>query len=311
MAKTLNFPEYAPDITDLGTNVSALISGCTPRADGFGPFKSLVEFTQALPGNDRGYFFARRSDGSIAVFAGTSTRLYLLDNNSFAWTDVSKGGSAYSVLVASDNWRFAQFNDLVIAVQANTVPQKFILSSASAFVDLLGSPPQAAYIAIINRFVVLTGLVSASRRVQWSDLDAPEQWTAGVGLSDFQDLPDGGTVHQISGGDAFGVIFQDEPIRTLVYAPGSAYTFQINRISQNDPIYAQYSPINAGDKTFFLSAQGFKVIEPGSVPKPIGKERVDRFFFGDVDSGSLQLVIGAADPTCVQPQSSCQRETAR
>lgn len=298
---TLNFPEWAPDISSLGTNVSSVISGCVPRADGFGPFKSLQEFTQALPARCRGYFFARRSDGSIAVYAGTQVSLYLLDNNSFAWIDVSKGGVPYSPLVSTDNWRFAQFNDLVIAVQANTVPQKFILSSGTTFVDLGGSPPQAAHIAIINRFVVLTGLVSASRRVQWSDLDAPETWTAGVGLSDFQDLPDGGSVHQISGGDNYGLIYQDEPIRSLVYAPGSAYTFQITRISQNDPIYAQYSPINAGDRTFFITAQGFKMVQPGDLsPKAIGKERIDRTFFSDVDTGNLQLVIGAADPTATR-----------
>lgn len=300
MAKLVPFPQWAPDTIDLGTNVSALISGVVPRADGYGPFKSLVEFTQALPANCRGYFFARRSDGSIAVFAGTITRLYLLDNNSFAWTDVSKGAAAYSSLVATDNWAFRQFNDLVIAVQGNTVPQKFILSSAAAFVDLGGSPPQARYIAIINRFVVLTGLISASRRVHWSDLDGPETWTAGVGLSDFQDLPDGGQVHQISGGDNYGMIFQDEPIRTLTYAPGSAYTFQITKISQNDPIYAQNSPVTAGDRTCWISAQGFKMIQPSGAIKPIGKERVDRFFFADVDTGNLQLVIGAVDPTATR-----------
>src|SRR5207247_5968422 len=31
-------------------------------------------------------------------------------------------------------------------------------------------------------------------------------------------------------------------------------------------------------------------------PEPIGKERFDRTFFADYDSGNLQLVIGAADP---------------
>jgi hypothetical protein len=297
---TISFSEWAPDLSDLGTNVSNLISGCIPQADGFGPFKSLAEFTQALPDNARGYFFARKSDGSIAVFAGTSTRLYKLNNTTFAWDDTSKGGMAYSTLVASDNWRFEQFADFVIAVQSNTVPQKFVLSSATLFVDLAGSPPNASHIAIINRFVVLTGLLSEPRRVQWSDLDGPETWTAGVGLSDFQDLPDGGTVHGISGGDAYGVIFQDEPIRMLTYSPGSAVTFTINRISQNDPLFAQYSPVVNGDKTAFISAQGFKIIEPGSAPRPIGKERVDRFFFGDVDRGNLQLVIGAADPTATR-----------
>lgn len=298
--KTIVFPEWMPDLTSLGTGISTEISGVTPRADGYGPFKSLVEFTQALPANCRGYFFARKSDGSIAVFAGTDTQLLLLDNTTFAWVDVSKGGVAYSTLVPGTNWQFAQFNDFVLASQVNTVPQKFVLSSAVTFVDLGGSPPQASYVAIVNRFVMLSGLLSNPRRVQWSDLDAPEVWTAGVGLSDFQDLPDGGSVFGLSGGDAYGVVFQNDAIRSLIYAPGSAVTFQIVRISTQDPLFAPFSIINAGPRTFFLSAQGFKVIEAGGVPKPIGKERVDRFFFNNVDQSALGLVIGATDPTATR-----------
>lgn len=290
------FPAFRPDLTDLGTGISVLISGVLPRGDGYGPFKDFVAFTQALPANCRGFFFARRSDGSIAVFAGTSTRLYLLNNTTFVWDDVSKGGAAYGDLVASDNWRFAQFNELVIAVQINTVPQKYTLNVGVAFADLGGSPPQAGHIAIINRFVMLTGLLANPRRAHWSDLDAPETWTAGVGLSDFQDFPDGGIVHACSGGDAYGVVFQDEAIRSLTYAPGSPAVFQIVRISTQDTLDYQYSVINAGTRTFFHSAQGFKVILAGGEPQSIGKEYVDTFFAGDVDQSSPQLMQGAADP---------------
>lgn len=294
--KTFTFPEFAPDIAQPGMGKSGLISGVVPREDGYGPFGSFEEFSNALPAGCRGYTFARRGDGSIAVFAGTETRLYLLDNTTLQWGDVSKGGAAYPGLAPGSHWEFRQFNDFVLAVQVNTVPQKFVLSSAVAFVDLGGSPPQAAHIAIINRFVLLCGLASATRRVQWSDLDAPETWTAGVGLSDFQDLPDGGTLRAIAGGDMYGAIFQDESIRSLTYAPGSAATFQITRISTQDTLFATYSVAEVNGIIFFCSAQGFKKIPPGGVPVPIGKERVDRFFFGDVDTGNLYLMIAAPDP---------------
>lgn len=290
------FPPWRPDVTSLGTSSADIISGVVPKGDGYGPFKSFQDFSVALPANCRGFFFARNTDGSIAVFAGTSTDLYKLDNTTFLWVRVSKGGVSYGTLVASDCWRFAQFENLVIAVQINTVPQKFILGSSSAFVDLGGSPPQASHIAIVNGFILLTGLLSNPSRAQWSDLFGPETWTAGIGLSDFQDFPDGGICHQVSGGDAYGVVFQDEAIRTLTYAPGSAAVFQIARISTQDTLFAQYSVINAGTRTFFISAQGFKVIVQGGEPISIGKEQVDAFFFSDVDQNSLQLVIGAADP---------------
>ena len=38
------------------------------------------------------------------------------------------------------------------------------------------------------------------------------------------------------------------------------------------------------------------MLVPGGYPVPIGKEKFDRTFFADVDTGNLQLVIGAASP---------------
>jgi hypothetical protein len=295
--KTLDFGPWEPDLSSIANNDAAVILNVYPRKDGFGPFQSLQGFTQALPAGCRGFFFARRSDGSIAVFAGTITDLYLLDNTTFNWVRVSKGGVSYSPLVASSNWSFAQFNDLVIAVQVNTAPQKYTLASGGNFADLGGSPPSAGFVSIVGFFVVLSALLSNSRRVQWSDLGAPESWTAGVGLADFQDMSDGGNVINLSGGDAFGVIFQQESIRSITYAPGSAVVFQIARISTQETLFADNSIINVGNRTFYCGAAGFKMIVGSGDPVPIGKERVDRTFFTDVDRSNLQLIIGASDPT--------------
>src|SRR6185503_17063233 len=35
---------------------------------------------------------------------------------------------------------------------------------------------------------------------------------------------------------------------------------------------------------------------PGGYPQPIGKEKVDRTFFADLDQSNLQLFIGSSDP---------------
>src|SRR6185436_2412227 len=122
----LEFQEWAPDIEAIGVQTSSVALNVYPRKDGYGPFQSFEAFTGALPSASRGFFFARKSDGSIAVFAGTSTELYRLDNTTFEWENVSK--ASYSPLVSTDNWQFVQFNDLVIAVQVNTPPQKFTLA---------------------------------------------------------------------------------------------------------------------------------------------------------------------------------------
>ena len=292
----MEFPELRLDSNDLGDNAFPDVVNAVPRINGYGPFKDFTAFTQAALGPCRGYFFARQSDGSIAVFYATSTDLYLLDNTTFAWTRVSKGLASYAAVATDSNWQFVQFNSLVIAVQANTPPQKFTLGSSSQFADLGGSPPNAGGVAVVGFFLVLTQLLSNPRRVIWSDLAAPETWMAGVGLSDFEDLPDGGSAIGISGGDAYGMVFQEQSMRTLTYAPGSPTVFQINRISTQEVLFGKYSIVNIGERTFYVGGAGFKMVVNGGPPQPIGKEKVDRFFFGDVDRSNLQLIIGASDP---------------
>jgi hypothetical protein len=244
----------------------------------------------------RGFFYARHTDGSVAVFAATADRLYRLDNTSLTWIDVTKDWIAYSSLPASNHWQFAQFGNLVVAVQPNVAPQVYDLTSSAAFADLGGSPPTAAYVSVVGRFLVLSGLTSNPYRIHWSGLNAVTTWTSGVSSSDYQDLPDGGIVRGVAGGE-HGVIFQETAMRRLVYAPGSPVIFNIERITEDKGLMAPYSLIRAGAHIFFLAAQGFHGMSSTGFPEPIGKERFDRFFFGDWDSGNLQLVIGAADPT--------------
>jgi len=290
------FADWKPDLSPYKAQSSQLIQNVFPRLDGYGPVASVSQYSQALPGPCRGYFYARNADQSVTVFAATASKLYKLNNTDFSWTDVSKGAGSYTAVGNGEQWQFAQFNNFVIAVQINTVPQVFDLTSSSAFADLGGSPPQARYVAVVNRFVVLSGLgTSTPYRVQWSGLNAVTTWTSGVNSSDFQDLPDGGVVRAIGGGET-GLITQDASLRRMIYAPGAPYVFQIDRVAQDKGIFAPLSLVRAGDRLFFCGNDGFYMILPGGYPVPIGKERFDRTFFADVDAGQLHLVIGASDP---------------
>lgn len=294
----LSFGDYRPDVSDYLGTASRNVLNVIPRGDGYGPFPSFSAYTSALPAACRGAFYAMKSDGSVVTFVGTATKLYRLNNTDFTWTDVSKGAGTYTAPTfagQSANWQFAQFNDLVFATQANTVLQVYDLSSSSAFADCAGSPPQAAYISVVGRFLVLSGLLSNKFRVHWSGLNATTTWTSGTNSSDFQDFPDGGIVRGVAGGE-YGIIFQDQAIRRMSYVPGSPIIFQIDRITQDKGLLAPYSIIRAGEKIFFYAGQGFHKIEPGGVPEPIGREKVDRTFLADLDKGNLQLFVGAADP---------------
>jgi hypothetical protein len=293
------FGPWAPDLSDYEAGATASLANVLPREDGYGPVPDFSAYTSALPAVCRGAFYARKSDASVALFAGTSTKLYLLSNTDFSWTDVSLGAGTYSALSSTDQWQFVQFNNFVIATQANAVMQVFDLTSSVAFANLGGSPPQARYLSVVGRFLVASGLLSNPYRVQWSGLNATTTWTSGTNQSDFQDLADGGIVRGVAGGE-FGVIFQDATIRRMTYAPGSPVIFQIDRIAEDKGLQAPYSLVSAGDRRFFLSQQGFWSLSSGSGFQPIGKERVDRTFFADWDNSAIHLTIGAADPAAAR-----------
>lgn len=206
--------------------------------------------------------------------------------------------SHYLDLSVSAQWQFAQTGNLVFATHANVPLQVFDLSTSSSFANALGSPPQAAYITVVGRFLVLSGLLSQAYRIQWSGLNnfnASDSWTSGIKSSDFQDFPDGGIVRGVAGGEA-GIIFQDQAIRRMSYIAGSPIIFQIDRITQDKGLFAPYSIIRAGEIIFFYAGQGFYKIAPGGVPEQIGREKVDRTFITDLDKGNLQLFLGASDP---------------
>lgn len=292
------FGEYKPDLSDYEAQTGRNVLNVVPRGDGYGPFPSLTALSQSLGAQCRGAFAAYKTDGSVVVFAATATDLWLLNNTTYGWSKVSLGGGPYAAISATDNWQFVQFNNLVIAVQANVAPQVFDISSSAAFANLAGNPPQARYVDIVGRFVVLTGLLSNPNRVQWSglnDVNGPNSWTAGVNSSDSQDLADGGFCRGIAGGET-GVILQDTIIRRMVYLPGDPRVFQIQKIAEGLGIYGPSSLVRSGSSIFFYSLKGYHRVDPGGVPVPIGRERVDRTFAADLDATNPQLFQGYADP---------------
>lgn len=291
----LPFGEYRPDVADYEGQHSKNVQNVVPQGDGYGPWLSLKAATSALPGACRGAIYALKNDGSVAIFAATSTNLYLLNNTNSTWSNVSLSGGPYTAVASNRNWSFVQYNNFVIATHGNVVMQVWDLTSSTAFANLGGSPPQADFVAITNGFLVASGLASPNvYRVQWSGLNNTTIWDNVTDLSNFQDMADGGIVRGVVGGTV-ATVFQDRTIRQMIFQPGSSLIFGFNVISANDGLLAPYSLVTGGDRIFWYSPTGFKMMTPGLLPQPIGKEKVDRTFAADLDQSNIQLMIGAAD----------------
>lgn len=289
------FGDYRPDLSDLNAADTSVMANVLPRGDGYGPFHDFQALSSALPAQCRGYFFARDEDGTVAIFAATATKLYLLNNTDFTWSDVSLGAGTYSSPDTDRNWQFAQFNNFVFATQRNAAVQVYDLSASSAFAALGGTPPRAGNIAVVNRFVVLCDLLDDPYRVHWSGLNAPTTWTSGTNYSDYQDLPSGGVPRVIKGGE-LGVIIQDTEIRRMIFAAGSDVVFQIDKIAENVGIVGSTAAASAGNAIFMYSTRGFLQLSQEGGMTPIGLERVDRTFDAAFDDTALQYLQAAADP---------------
>lgn len=296
---------YQLNNTTLGWTPVSRLANCTISNASPG----VVTYSNTFAANDPLVFAAGSGTLPTELVEGTVYYVKTPGGSSFT-VSATPGGTAintsggsgtvkitgqYSAVSSDANWQFAQFGNLVKATQENEVLQTFTLGSSSQFADNTGSPPQAAYVSVVGRFLVLSGLLSNPFRIHWSALNDTTGWTSGTASSDYQDFPDGGIVRGVAGGE-FGIIFQDQAIRRMSYVPGSPIIFQIDRISQDLGLFAPYSVIPAGSTTYFYSNKGFYKIAAGGLPEQIGRERVDRTFFSDLDRANLQLFQGAADP---------------
>jgi hypothetical protein len=290
---TLPWGEWKPDVTAFGAQHSPTITGVVPRGDGYGPFKSLAGLSDALAATCRGYYTALDDDGTISIFAGASQELYKMSNSNFSWDTVS--AATYTALGAAQQWQFAQYGTRVLAVNPNANPQSYVMGSSTDFADLGGATSNdCSHVTIVGDFVVLSGITADPFTVAWSAIADPTGWTPGTNQSDTQTFNDGGMVRGVAGGE-YGLVFQDYCIRRMTYAPGSPVIFEFDRVSDDMGLLYPYSIIRSRDMVFFISNVGFQMWHPTVGFKPIGKERVDRTFFEDVDSNSKQLIIGSND----------------
>jgi hypothetical protein len=269
-----------------------------PIANGYGPFEKLVAFSNALPSGEpcRGATFARTTAGVFKIYAADRTTIYELNTTTLNWADVSRAGN-YTAIPSGDSWDFQQFGDKLVATQSNDVVQVVDVDSGGNFANLAGSPPQAKYVWIAGEYLVLGHLSGFPARIQWSGLNDIELWTAGLASgkgSDYQDLPDGNEV--MGGMEAIGGgrIIQRDARRLMTVAPTTGRTFRISPIDANRGSVAPGSIVEIGSNDYvFLAEDGFY---RGDQYIPIGAERVNRYFFADVDLGLLGETQGAADP---------------
>ena len=288
----INFGEWTPDQPGI-TNGLRRAENVYSKAVGYGSIPTVVNYSNSASENLNNVVAGKTTAGATSVFAGGSTKLFKLDSGTLNLNNVSKSGNYTTP--TDQRFRFTQFGNVIVAANGFDKLQGFNLNSSSLFANLAADAPEARYVTVVRDFVVSGYQSSYQNRVQWSALGDESSWTASATTqADFQDIPDGGSVVGVTGGE-FGLILMDRSIHRMVYV-GSPLIFQFDNISRNLGCYEANSVIQYGGTTFFLGDDGFYACDGQNVV-PIGNEKVNRFFFDNVDEGTLYLMSAAVDPT--------------
>ena len=204
----IQFTEWLPDQP---ANAGSLndAKNVFPVAIGYGAFPSAEDYSNSATENLNSVFVAKYGD-NVQVFAGSATKLFVLDNTTLNLTDASKAGG-YG---GNSTWRFEQFGQVVLATNNSEIIQAWTIGVSTVFADVSATAPVAKDIAIVRDFVFAGNISTGDEfdKVQWSDINDETDWVSGpTSQSDYQIIADGGNIQAVTGGE-FGIIFLEKSL---------------------------------------------------------------------------------------------------
>ena len=293
-SRFLAFPPFEPDKAEYNITASDAMLNVLPAADGHKPQPALVEVSSALPATCLGAVAVRDSSDAVVIFAGTATDLYKLNTatSPYSWTSVSKSAAAYSV-PTDEKWVFTKFGTNLVAHTLGDVPQYIDIDTPTAFADLTGAPT-ARHSWVAGDFLVFGHLSTANNKIRWSGVNDITFWTIGKRGADEQVIPRGGEIMGGIGDQRGAIVISRGAMHYMQFAPASGFTFTIAEANPERGVIAAYGIVQIGPGQFiYLSEDGFFSGVQGA---PIGAERVDGWFFDQVDLDFLYDVRGSVDP---------------
>jgi hypothetical protein len=296
MATTkLNFGEWMPDQPSIsGALVDA--KNVVSQAIGYGPLPTAATFSAAATENLTTLVAGKTPQNATKLFAAGSTKIFDVSGVG-ALANVSKSGG-YTPNASADRFRFTQFGKVIIGTNNSDPMQAYTLGTSTAFADLSASAPTCKYVTVVRDFVVTAFTTESSTiypsRVRWSGINDETTWgSSQTTQADYQDIPDGGQIMGIRGGE-FGLVLMEKGISRMSYV-GTPFIFQFDNISRGKGCIAAGSIAQVQGVTFFLSEDGFYMCD-GQQVTGIGSEKVDRWFFNIADESQFGIMSSAVDP---------------
>ena len=289
MATTrVNFGEWLPDQPGV---IGALTNAKNvyPRLVGYGPFPQEVEYSLAAGQELNNIVAGIDTSGSTKIFAAGQTSLFRFDPSDTSWDNVS--ATTYD---STTKWRFTQYGNKLIAANGLNTLQAYDLTTTGNFANLSADAPKSKFVTVVRDFVVAAHNPTEKFRVNWSGIGNETTWTSsGTTQADYQDVPDGGNIQGITGGE-FGLVLLERSIVRMSYI-GSPLIFQFDNIARNLGCFEPNSVIQWQGITYWLADDGFYSCN-GEQIQSIGAEKVNRFFFNNLFETDLYKMSAAVDP---------------
>ena len=288
------FGEWLPDkpkFMNPGANVAKNVYFA---ARSYKPFPSLVVYSSNdITAASKGAGSFRSTSNANFNFAATTSNIYQFTSGAFT---SRKSGLTSGV---TDFATFTQFGDHIIYSNGVDAPQYYLMGTSTNFATLdsiktAGTVPTFRTSGVIRDFLVTGNQTNNRNRVQWSGINDITHWQAGTKQSDFQDLPgSGGQIVAVTSGE-YGYIFRQNEIVRMDYV-GGATIFRFSVVSPNRGAVYGKTVCQDNRRVFFYADDGFFEVN-GDQIKPIGAEKVNRFFDIDLDKAYTDRIVAAVDP---------------
>jgi hypothetical protein len=284
----LSIGDFAPDSDPRSDSIILDADGAVPTMKGLQALNIAQPFIAgSLPEVPNGAAVTIYSNGAYQYWAGGVMHLWRAFGNIWVQAD-SLGIGSFG---ATTRWRFAQFNDDLIAVAGGVAPQ-VENGSTGIFGNLGGSPPVGA-----TNVVVVNGQVLMFQGPNWfcSALATDNNWAPNIqtqaGAGTLYDYP--GSV--VAAAPIFRNVIVCKGLATWLgsYVGGQAvWSFQL--ISDQTGAWSQESMVPLPDGVAWLGSDDFYVCQ-GYTPQRI-PNNLKEWFFDVADPMFLQNSQGRYDP---------------
>ena len=295
---TLEFGAWEPDAALLNGQQAPEACNVIPEKRGYRPVPAMnTGRYPALAAEAREMFAVKAMDDTLTTYAATDGKIYAMEAGAWVqrWSATPLTADRYFAQYGSEI--YALFGTQLLVQTAPGVNFKAVTTANGFPYD----SPAGSVLGTVKDFLVIGQLTAMPNAIRWSGIDRPDTWpTPGTNAaqyiqSDIQVFPVGGRVMSIVGavGGCDGIIFLERAIQRVTYV-GPPYIFQFDPVDHEQGTIAAKSPVVCGQACFFLAEDGWKGTDGASV-RPIGLERVDRWFFAECDPERIAEVHGVHD----------------